>query len=173
MRTETNILCSIGAGLHPSRLDERHRMGHMWLRWKDELSGQTVTRGYWPELSEVPPGVDEREYLCNYAVPGYYKADSSESDLIEADKRFRLASWDLPEASRDKLSTWWCFLPVNQKWCPSGQYSCNEKIPDTHNCCSWAVAGLRFAAEDNKIVVCERTKRLKHVELAIWGNDEF
>lgn len=164
----------VGVGLIPSRDDSVYHMGHMWLRWKSPFSGDMHHRGYWPILDDLPANLSDEEtrtYLCNNKVRGLYKVDTAGRDTELSGTKHRAHAWNFAEREFYRLTMGRCSLPDGYSYRIFGHYSCNEALQDTDNCSSWAIASLRHAKEDHTFIACQRTKRLSHVEIAIWGNN--
>jgi len=163
----------VGVGLQPSRDDTVHRMGHMWIRWVEPSDGELHHRGYWPLLSDVPPGLsaDEvRSFLITHSVRGLYRIDTDGKALEAASPSARIQNWNFSERAYSRLTLLFCWLPDGKTFRMFGMYSCSESLEDTHNCSSWAISCLRAAKEDPGFIPCDRLKRLKYVEQAIWGS---
>ncbi|MBF0608693.1 MAG: hypothetical protein SFH39_17955 [Candidatus Magnetobacterium sp. LHC-1] len=162
----------VGVGLQQSRDDHRLNMGHMWLRWYDEDEGRFQYRGYYPVMEDLPDThpSELREHLCFEVVRGCYK-DDIEARIIEEEidkNSYLVKCWDFSVEQHDKVLQY-CRLPEGRSYVISGHYSCNEKITYADNCSSWTIKTLVKAKDDDGFITCDRPKRLKHVERAIWG----
>ena len=163
----------VGVGLQPSANDLIHHMGHMWIRWTNPFTNEVSHRGYWPVLEDLPKDVNVREYFLDkdntYKVRGCYKIDTDGREIEEAEKEYKSKNWSFSERAFFYLTMWHCKLPDGASIQKSGMYSINEEANDTHNCSSWAITALRTARNKPNFISCDRIKRLKYVERAIWG----
>jgi len=168
--------CTVGVGLLPSRDDSIHHMGHMWIRWLDPFTAQFHYREYWPVMDDLPDSLSDeeiRDYLCKNSVRGLYRLDTEGQKIEERGQRYRKEDWNFTERAFFRLTMQRCYLPDGVKSRLSGYYSCSEELPNTNNCSSWAITSLRYAREDANFIPCERIKRLRYVEIAIWCNNLY
>ena len=167
---------TVGVGLQPSRDDDIYHLGHMWIRWPNPFTGELSHRGYWPVLDDLPIGLsnhDMRNYLCKNAVRGMYKIDTAGRNIENANIDHRRQHWEFSERAFYRLAMIHCNLPDGVGFRLTGKYSCSENIDDTDNCSSWAITALRAAMENPNFINCQRIKRLRFVEKAIWGSNEY
>jgi len=168
----TNSDFEVGVGLQPSKNDSVHHMGHFWIRWINPFTGEVSHRGYWPVLDDLPAGLtkdDTRDYLCNNKVRGLFKIDTAGYEIEKNEPTHKKMHWSFTERAFMHLTLWHCKLPDGASFKLSGNYSCSEKLHNTDNCSSWAIKALRAARKEPSFIHCDRIKRLKFVEEAIWG----
>lgn len=171
----SNNKLQFAVSLQRSRDDANWHMGHMWVFWREPESSGAEYRGYYPKLNCVPPGHRHTEglrtYLIENEVPGQYIRDDDAAALQEADTPLPILTKRWPCAAHEfnrLLAT--CYLPVGCDEQEEGHYSCSEQLLHTHNCSSWSIARINDAAKA-ALVSCDRPKRLKYVEAAIWGDE--
>jgi hypothetical protein len=164
-----------GTFLFPSRADLAYRMGHMWVYWV--TSGGRKHRGYWPDWTHVPADVRRsnsyRDFFTENFVPGRCVDESlnviTVNMMVSFGDDIRSREWIVDDRAEMLLELKWG-LKENQDGIDYGSYSCDESRKDCNNCSSWALEVMREVRGDPAFLPCERPKRLRHVELAIWGD---
>jgi hypothetical protein len=173
MSLENPICETLGTYLFPSVADEQYHMGHMWIYWTDG-NDDPPSRGYWPIFTAIPKEFRNaeaaRSFLITDKVPGRFEDESVNPELTETMKnQARERKWTINIGQKMWLELR-CGIDLGEDGKDEGFYSCDEKREDCDNCCSWSVKVMYDATKNPDFLRCTRPKRLRHVEMAIWGS---
>lgn len=167
----------LGVLLFPSRADAEYHMGHLWIIWTRAGATESPSRGYRPDYSQIPKEFRSpskyRDYFIANAVPGQIVNEAFRDDTVKVLKQqrndVRETGWPIDARGLAHVELEG-FIPHGHYVFTKGKYSCDLKREDCDNCSSWGLKVVRGAMHDPGFLPCERPKRLRDVEHAIWGD---
>lgn len=172
-----------GVGLLPSRVvpDPDMEYGHMWIFWDVADPEPLPYRGFWPDLTEVPPEIDINDkealttFIRQFSVTGLLFIDESAYDVHRGKRKAACydAFWTLSAEEQRRLHTRFYvkhFIPTGEKKIRRGRYSWNRSRRDWDNCSSWAIKLVSRVVGDCAFLRCRKPKDLSVVTRDIWGD---